>query len=281
MHNLISKFLIITLFILMLVNFNTAVADDIILREETLSTSAGKELKVKTFSGDVKVSTWSSSEVYVKIIGNEEAKENLDFKIENSDDGVDISIKKNSTDDFSNLNLSIEIKTPQIYNADISTASGDLELNGLSGNIKMKTASGDIKTSETTGSADLKTAGGDIKSSDYTGDISVSTAGGDITLDGSNGNVSGATAGGNIKLIYSGTNSGIKLTTSGGDIEISLPGDFAANCKLTTISGEIMSDIPITSESKVSETKLKGTMNGGGEQLKCSTSSGDIKIFSN
>ena len=277
-HTFISKLFTLILFTFMLVNLNSAIADDIIIKEETLSSSPGKNLKVKTLSGDVEVSTWSDYSVYVKITGNESAKDKLDITIENSDDGVDVFIKEKNNSNLSDLNLKIDIKLPQSYNADVSTAGGDLKLSGLSGNIDMKTAGGDIKTSETSGSLDLKTTGGNIESLNFSGNISVSTAGGDIHLDGSNGKISGVTAGGDIKLYYKGENKGIKLTSSGGDIEITLPSDFAANCKLTTYKGEINSEIPIT-DSKKTDMKLKGTMNGGGVLLKCSTSGGDINIL--
>ena len=262
----------------MLASLNTAIADDIIIKEETLISTPGKNLNLKTFSGDVSVSTWSAEGVYVKITGNENAKDILDITLESSDDGVKVIVKEKDNSNLSVLNLKIDIRLPQSYNADISSAEGDLELNGVSGYIEMKTADGDIKTSETSGSLDLKTAGGDIESLNFGGNISVSTAGGDIHLDGSDGKISGATAGGDIKLYYKGENKGIKLTTSGGDIKVTLPGDFAADCKLTTYSGEISSEIPIT-DSKKTDMKLKGTMNGGGELLKCSTSGGDINIF--
>jgi DUF4097 and DUF4098 domain-containing protein YvlB len=262
----------------MLVNLNSTIADDIIIKEETLISTPGKNLKVKTFSGDVSVSTWSAEGVYVKITGNESAKDNLDITLESSDDGVKVIIEEKNNSNLSGLNLKIDIRLPQSYNADISSAEGNLKLNGVSGNIEMKTADGDIKTSEISGSLDLKTAGGNIESLNFSGNISVSTAGGDIYLDGSNGKISGATEGGDIKLHYKGENKEIKLTTSGGDIEVTLPSNFAADCKLTTYSGEINSEIPIT-VSKKTDMKLKGTMNGGGELLKCSTSGGDINIF--
>jgi len=277
-YNLISKFFILILFSFMLVSLNSAIADDIVIKEETLSSSPGKDLKVKTLSGNVEISTWSDNSVYVKITGNESAKDKLDITIENSDNGVDVSIKQKNNNNLSDLNLKIDIRLPQSYNADISSAEGDLELNGVSGNIEMKTAEGDIKTSETSGSLDLKTAEGDIESLNFSGNISVSTAGGDIHLDGSNGKISGATAGGDIKLFYKGENKGIKLTTSGGHIEVTLPSDFAADCRLTTYSGEINSEIPVT-DSKKTDMILKGTMNGGGELFKCSTSGGDINVF--
>ena len=88
-YNLISKNFILILFTFMLVSLNSAIADNIIIKEETLSSSPGKNLKVKTLSGDVEVSTWSDNSVYVKITGNESAKDKLDIIIENSDDGVD------------------------------------------------------------------------------------------------------------------------------------------------------------------------------------------------
>ena len=44
-----------------------------VLHEKTFSISPGKTLKVEGSSGDITLTTWDKSEVYVKILGNDKA----------------------------------------------------------------------------------------------------------------------------------------------------------------------------------------------------------------
>ena len=96
--------LIYFLFLLYYLPANQIKADDII-KEQSLLTSQGKTLIVKAFCGDVNISTWSKSEAYVKITGNDVAKENLDFNIEEKNGDIYVTLKKHSDKNQKNTTL--------------------------------------------------------------------------------------------------------------------------------------------------------------------------------
>lgn len=261
-----------------LIAINTVTAQDLeILKEENLSTSQGNTVNVSTFAGDVAISTWDKSEVGVKVMGNNNAKEVMEYKSSTSGDNVKIEIKS-SKKNKSNIQLKVEVQVPSTYNVEVKTAGGDITLKGLYGNIEMKTAGGDIKVDDITGNADLKTAGGDINAQSLKGNIEASTAGGDINISSSDGIVEAKTAGGDINVDYSGTNMGIECKTSGGDIILKLPESIAGNFELKTSSGEIKSDFSLSIKEKSGTSKATGSVNGGGNSVECSTSGGDILI---
>lgn len=269
------------------------------IQEKTIPTSPGKKLELSTSSGDVYVSTWDRPEVYVKISGNKRAHDKMHFMIDEGENGVKVLGKSNSWFWFgwNVLYVKYEIKLPKSYSAYVKTSGGDIKIYDLNGSIKFETSGGDINLVNTSGYTDLSTSGGDIKLENTKGDMKMetsggdiqvrnfdgnlkaSTSGGDMTLEGKGGRVEASTTGGDIMLNFSDTNYGIDLETSGGDITVKVPGSFQASADLSTSGGEIECKLPVTSTGKLSGSKLKGELNGGGKSLHCYTSGGDIKIL--
>ncbi|MCX6164232.1 MAG: DUF4097 family beta strand repeat-containing protein, partial [Ignavibacteriae bacterium] len=266
--------LIYFLFLLYYLPAQSVLADGII-KELSLPTSQGKTLNVTSDCGDVNISTWNKDEAYVKITGNDNAKEKMEFNIEEKNGDIYISIKKSSGIKFlENTNLKIDVSIPEKFNTDIATAGGDISLGSLTGNVEMKTAGGDIVLKNISGKAELKTAGGDIRVESSNGNIEANTAGGNININGSNGNIEAKTAGGDITVNYTGENKGIELKTAGGDIRLYLSDDVSANINLRTSSGDIKMGFEYKGETNKSKTKIEGTINGGGNTITCKTSGG-------
>jgi len=255
---------------------------DGIIKEKSLSTSQGKTLNVKSECGDINISTWNKDEVYVKITGNDNAKEKMEFNIEEKNGDIYVSAKKSSGIKFlNNINLKIEVSIPEKYNSEISTAGGDISLGSLTGNVELKTAGGNIELKNISGKAELKTAGGNIKIESSSGDIEASTAGGNININGSNGKIEAKTAGGDIIVNYTGDNKGIELKTSGGDIKLFLPDNISANIYLKTSSGDIKMGFPFDGEINKSASKITGKINNGGNTISCKTAGGNIVLEKN
>jgi DUF4097 and DUF4098 domain-containing protein YvlB len=280
------KTLIMFLTLFVSLSFITAsFAQTDLIKEQTLATSYGKNLSVSVPGGDVKITTWNKEEAYVKITGNENAKNKYDFTINSNSGDIEVKGEKKNDDKTSNITIKVEISVPDKFNAKVSTAGGDIKIdNSLTGEVKLNTAGGDITVSSVTGTCKFNTAGGDIKVQNFKGDIKANTAGGNINLNGSEGEVTANTSGGEVELKYTGENKGITLNTMGGNILIYLPSDFKADCNFTTMNGVIKSDIVISgekSDDKSEENKtLKGKMNGGGNSLKCATMGGNITVKS-
>src|SRR5512141_1666557 len=88
------------------------------IQEKTFSIQPGKNLKVEASSGDVTVTTWEKSEVYIKILGNEKAKDKIEFSFNNNDDEVSVTAKRGSFINWfsSGIKLRFEIKVPSEFN---------------------------------------------------------------------------------------------------------------------------------------------------------------------
>ncbi len=269
------------------------------IHEKSFEVSPGQQIQLEADLGDVRISTWNENTVYVLVKGNRKAKEKVDFEFEQTSEGIFIKADKEGSGWFSwfkGLELKFDIKVPEEFDAYIYTSGGDVEVYDLQGEGELKTSGGDVDLVNCEGSFELKTSGGDIKAEDvkgpllmatsggdvktrnHTGDAEARTSGGDIRLDVFDGKVSAGTSGGDVTLYYGGNNQGIKLKTSGGDIQVYVEDDFGANAELKTSGGDIRVRLPETRTDHVSSSKFVGEINGGGASIECRTSGGDITL---
>ena len=237
--------------------------DDLqLIKEKSFNISSGKNLLVEISSGDVLITYWDKEEVFVKILGDEDAMEKMDFTLEGDEDQIRVNGKTKSSISswFSSISVKLEIKVPAKFNLDINTAGGDIKCGGI------------------TGKAELNTSGGDIWADKFSGDLVVSTSGGDIYLFCTDTKINAETSGGDVKLEYEGENKGIDLSTSGGDIEVKVPKEFNASMELSTSGGDVSCSLNMSNMKKSSGSRLIGDLNGGGEKLLAHTSGGDITV---
>lgn len=266
--------------LLLLGFFTTFTAQGLnLLHDKTFDVEHGQLLEVETDAGDIKLRTWDQNQVHIKVYGDRDAEEEMDFYFEKTSNGVLIDAEKESgfSGWFGGIRVRYEIDVPKNFNLDMKTAGGDLFVVDLDGTVKLKTSGGDIVCDNVTGEFNASTSGGDIELTKIDGNISVSTSGGDVEIRSANGKVNASTSGGDITLDYEGENKGIDLHTSGGDITVHIPDDLKAELYLRTSGGSIR----CSAEARVSETskyKFIGTMNGGGPELNAKTSGGDVTV---
>ncbi|MFZ2323666.1 MAG: DUF4097 family beta strand repeat-containing protein [Ignavibacteriaceae bacterium] len=232
-----------------------------VLHEKTFKISPGKKLLVNAASGDVQITAWDKSEVYVKVIGNDNAADKFDFSFNANSEEVKVDAeKKDGWSWFSNIKLKFEIKVPANFNVYTNTSGGDIKIGGVKGGIT------------------LKTSGGDIWGDRFEGNFNAKTSGGDITLFCSNAKIDANTSGGDIDIEYMGTNKGIELKTSGGDIKIKVPQNIDADVDLRTSGGDVECNMNLNNVKRLSDSKIIGSLNKGGVPLNAHTSGGDITL---
>lgn len=257
---------------------NLLLAEEFTLIEQTFESSNHKNLNVKAHSGSIIIRTWDKPAVNVIIKGNQEALKTVDYKINNNDGNITVTTTaKNESKNA--LELRVEVTVPKYFNAEVKTFGGDIKANYLTGNIKFETSSGDIVISDITGESDLKSTGGSIKVITFKGNLTANTSGGNINLEGSEGEIKVENAGGDIKVRYTGSNMGMTLKTTGGDIKVILPETFKATLDAASTGGEIKTDFSVLVNKDYTGQTLNGIINGGGNIIKCTTTGGKISIL--
>jgi DUF4097 and DUF4098 domain-containing protein YvlB len=170
--------------------------------------------------------------------------------------------------------------------ADVKTFGGDIRLGPVKGDLAAQTLAGDVRAGTVAGSARVETSGGDIRIQSVDGWLRARTAGGDIVVPLVGGHVDAATAGGDVRIAVGARQlkEAISIVNGGGDVALMLPADFKGELDLTVTDADpsepaIRSEFPEVSISRKNGTvHATGSVNGGGEKVKVSTSSGTIRL---
>lgn len=258
---------------------NTAAGVLGLIKQKEFNVREGGKFLLETEGGDVTVNSWEENKLKVKITGNSEAKKNFTFSFENYTDYVKVTGEKHVKSLFgwfSSVELRYEVLIPKNFDLQIATAGGDIEIETVRGTVNAKTSGGDIRINDIEGEVSLKTAGGDINCTSVRGDIIAKTSGGDIGLKDVTGKINSSTAGGDISVDYVGENKGIELYTGGGDIKISVPGNFSADINFKTIGGEIRVGLENLKNVQNSRFSFRATVGKSGNPLIAKTTGGDI-----
>ena len=123
------------------------------------------------------------------------------------------------------------------------TVNGDIEAEGLTGDVQATTVNGGVRLS-TAGQAEAETVNGSITASV--------------------GQASGADA--------------LTFKTVNGSIAVELPASANADLRAATVNGDIQSDFPLHGSTRISRRSLSGTIGSGGRRLALETVNGSIRI---
>ncbi len=167
---------------------------------------------------------------------------------------------------------SAEIIIPVGATLVIDTQSGDVVVNGNTGNTTVSVANGGVNISQTSGDTDASTQNGVIAITSLDGNITAQSQNGSIALESAGGNVAASTQNGSIGLIANPDPNGtVEATTENGSVTIQVPSTFAASLALTVQAGSItlvndLADFTVTELNQGAQT-VTATLNGGGGSI--------------
>ncbi len=126
----------------------------------------------------------------------------------------------------------------------------------------------------------------DVSIKDFSGEIAVSTLNGDINLENISGPVSIYAINGDAEIVFTKLSQDAPTTIEciNGDVDVTLPGNTAADITLGTIHGEAFTNFDIKFEDdkkgirQVGGSSYEGTINGGGVDLKLSSINSNVYL---
>jgi DUF4097 and DUF4098 domain-containing protein YvlB len=251
----------------------------------SFNVSSGGSLIVEADGASIRVSGGDTSQVTVRMRIRGSERELADMTLDAMQEGNEVTATMRRSKGGKWFNgswsgeSSIEVTVPRRYDVRVRTGGGSIDLNDTVGSVKLNTSGGDVTAKNLNGTVSLRTSGGQITADRVRGDIEANTSGGDIRLLNIDGRIQGHTSGGSVRVSLVGANRGITATTSGGDVEVILPRGTTGNVSASTSGGEVTTDIPITT-TVVKESRLEGTLNGGGQPIEARTSGGNIRLRS-
>jgi DUF4097 and DUF4098 domain-containing protein YvlB len=254
--------------------------------DKTFTVSPGGSLIVDADGASVKVSGTDSNQVFVHMSFKGPDKELAATTLDAAQNGntVTATMRRQKAGSWFNWgswhNESfIEVTVPKRFDVSVRTGGGSIELKDTTGTAKLNTSGGDITARNINGTVGLRTSGGTITADHVRGDVDANTSGGDVRLLNVDGKISGRTSGGSVRVSLVGANRGITASTSGGDVELILPKGTTGNIEASTGGGDIKTDLPVTT-TVLKETRLEGSLNGGGQPIEARTSGGNIRLRS-
>jgi hypothetical protein len=177
----------------------------------------------------------------------------------------------------------ITIEVPQAISSriQIHSASGDVRIEGVTGEIALNSMSGDVRAVRTSGNLALQTASGDLVVEGATGRLNAQTASGDVRV--SSAQIAGfqiQTANGDILVDALLTGDGpFRAQTASGDVRLTLRRstadgeDPAATLAYQTVSG----DAHVTQPFRKTGRRLwRVGSDDGGPRIEVTTVSGDL-----
>jgi hypothetical protein len=165
---------------------------------------------------------------------------------------------------------------------DLESGSGDLRLARLTGDLHFQTGSGNVRGNHISGPARGKAGSGDIEIEEIgAGDVDIRTGSGNITVHGVNGGFRAEAGSGDIRGEGTPTNMW-SLRTGSGNVTLRVPSDLAFDVDISTSSGSVTMDHPVTTtiQGRVQESRksVVGKVHGGGPTISVHTGSGDIHV---
>jgi hypothetical protein len=270
--------------------------------EKEFTVSEDGLLIVKSDYGDITVRGSGSDNVVILVTMNGSQGDLEDYQVTASQSGNTVELRgKGAGDDWfswdiDDLEVKFIVEVPEKFNLNVATAGGDMRVNNVNGNVQLRTPGGDVVLEELAGEIYAESSGGDIRAmemrgnfrgttsggdvvvEEVSGNIHAETSGGDVRIGKAGGKVNAQTSGGNISIVLAGENKGVMAETSGGDIDVMAAREIQANLDASTSGGSVMCGLPITLTGEIDESRIQGTLNGGGELIHVQTSGGDIRI---
>jgi DUF4097 and DUF4098 domain-containing protein YvlB len=201
--------------------------------------------------------------------------------------------------DTGNRRVDIELRVPRLASLNIKTGDGNIDLNGVAGDVDLQTGDGRLEITDVQGTVRANTGDGPVKLIGGKGEITLQTGDGRIEVEGFDGTLRVETGDGRVRV--SGRFDVLEVKTGDGGVEaialngsrmlsdwsirtgdggltMRVPPDLAADVELHTNDGNIDLGLPVTISGRTGKHEIKGQLNGGGKLLSLKTGDGSIKI---
>jgi DUF4097 and DUF4098 domain-containing protein YvlB len=211
--------------------------------------AAGGRIVVTNMSGNVTVTGYDGREVVVTGTRTGPDAAVVEIEDKSSAGEVEIGVKypRNCNCDAS-VDFVVQVPSGTRFDfAKISSMSGDVRVNGVSGEVHATSMSGDVRVGDVDGTVDATAMSGDV-------DVDIAR------LEGSGD---------------------LSFTSMSGDVEVRLPADAGADVEIRTTSGSIETNFPLEVHTKKygSGQWAEGRIGDGSRRMTVRSMSGDVSFM--
>jgi hypothetical protein len=260
---------------------------------------------VEGFNGSIEVSGWDQDKVDIsgtKYAPTPELLESLKIDIDSRGDAVHVrAIRPSST--RGNMGVKFAIKVPRRAQLErVVSSNGNVRLLDAEGAAKVRTSNGSVRAQNLKGALDAQTSNGTIEVLQLAGNATLRTSNGRVRAEDVRGGIEAVTSNGsiNVKLEKMDAGRNIRLETSNGGVDLTLPRDLRSNVRVTTSNsgitlhapsglnarvsartthGSATTDLEVKREGDSGKSRLEGTIGSGGSTIDLQTTNGSIRLL--
>ena len=228
---------------------------------------AGSRISVRNVSGNVVVTGYDGDQITVTAF--KEGRDRDQVQVEDTSDDRHLDIRARYPEHCEHCNASIrfEVKVPRSVSYDyaaISSVSGDVEVSHVTGSLNAKSVSGKVR---------IESAAGAITAHSVSGEVLVKQASGSVTAKSTSGSVE-------VEILRLDNTQKMEFASVSGDIDVQLPSDLGAEIEMSTLSGALETQFPITIQEKQygPGKSARGRVGDGSRSLRLHTVSGGLKL---
>jgi hypothetical protein len=258
---------------------------------------------IESFNGSVEISGWDQNTVDISGVKYGPTQEAADtLKIDITDTPEEISVRAvRPSDRRGNLGARFTITIPRGARLDrIVTSNGAIRTLDGAGPARLRTSNGSIRVRDLAGSLDAQTSNSSVELLNVAGDAIVRSSNGHIRAEGLRGSLDANTSNSGIEAKIGEAAKSVRLDTSNGSVDLSLPASFSSDLRVSTSNSSITvriprepnahlvahtsnssitSDFDIRMQGNISKNHVEGALGSGGALMDLGTSNGSIRLL--
>jgi DUF4097 and DUF4098 domain-containing protein YvlB len=238
--------------------------------QQTYRLGPGGVVNIHSISGNVKVTGYEGDAIVVTAF--KEGRDRDVVTIEDNSTSNRVEVRDRYPERCRNCNVSVrfEVKVPRQINLrydGFSSVSGDVEVTGLTGELKAKSVSGNVVVNSVVGPVNASSVSGNVEVGEIAGTVSAKSVSGNVRVE--------------IVKLDNGGN--MDFSSVSGNVSVNVPGSLDAEVELSAMSGEIRTDFPIQIEKAEfgPQRSARGRVGNGSRRLKMSSVSGNVHLMHN
>jgi hypothetical protein len=264
--------------------------------------NAKATLNLETFNGSVEIAGWDQNTIDItgtKYGPTQADADDLRVDISHTADEVTIRVIR-PAERRNNLGAKFNIRLPRTVHLDrITSSNGSIHTMDGVGPARFKSSNGAIKVEGLRGDLDAATSNSAVELLDVEGNVTAHTSNGRVHADRLLGTLDATTSNGSIQAVIEGADRPVRVETSNGAIDLTLPKHYdrdlkagTSNSSITvhlpseanahvvaqTSNSSIASDFDLTMRGEFSKNRLDATIGSGGPLIDLHTSNGHIKL---
>jgi hypothetical protein len=262
--------------------------------------TAGQHLRVTSPNGNITVQASDDGDATIHVekrMARGRGPEDIAFMVVRSADGLAVCAVHDDADtcdlehghratrrgeryEWNNTRATFTVRVPTGVRVSLSSGNGDLMLTGVQGPVAAYSGNGDVTLNDTRGVVSASTGNGEIIVQGATGSVDAATGNGDVRVSTTSGPVNARTGNGHVAVSMStiAARAPMSFASGNGNITLAVPTSLGADIDISTGSGSIRSELPLTVRGALSEHRLQGTVGGGGVPVRLHTGSGNVII---